>query len=105
MTRLSAILVSIAICCCSSLAAERQTHVSIVGNAFHINGRATYFGRTWNGTKIDVRIEDQSTARPQHFGTVCFSGPFIHGQHLQEDACGVPMAYREQDAAALSHPV
>jgi hypothetical protein len=31
----------------------RQTMVSIKGDAFHINGRPTYAGRTWNGHKIE----------------------------------------------------
>jgi hypothetical protein len=34
-------------------AAERHTRVSIVGEAFHINGQPTYAGRTWNGKKIE----------------------------------------------------
>jgi hypothetical protein len=32
---------------------ERRTRVSIAGEAFHINGRPTYEGRTWNGHKIE----------------------------------------------------
>ena len=32
---------------------QRQTDVSIVADAFHINGRPTYEGRTWNGHKIE----------------------------------------------------
>lgn len=36
-----------------SLAAEPKTRVSIVGDAFQINGRPTYAGRTWNGRKIE----------------------------------------------------
>jgi hypothetical protein len=31
----------------------RRTTVSIHGDAFHINGRPTYEGRTWNGKKIE----------------------------------------------------
>jgi hypothetical protein len=31
----------------------RKTAVSIVGDAFHINGRPTYAGRTWNGKKVE----------------------------------------------------
>jgi hypothetical protein len=31
----------------------RKTEVSIVGDAFHINGRPTYESRTWNGYKIE----------------------------------------------------
>ncbi len=45
---------SLVILCGSlTLAAERQTEVSIVGTAFHINGRPTYAGRTWQGQKIE----------------------------------------------------
>jgi hypothetical protein len=32
---------------------RRHTAVSIHGDAFHINGRATYEGRTWQGRKIE----------------------------------------------------
>jgi hypothetical protein len=40
--------------CFSSFAAEpRQTDVSIVGDAFHINGKPTYEGRIWQGRKIE----------------------------------------------------
>jgi hypothetical protein len=31
----------------------RQTAVTIVGDAFHINGQPTYPGRTWRGHKIE----------------------------------------------------
>jgi hypothetical protein len=31
----------------------RKTEVAIVGDAFHINGRPTYEGRTWQGHKIE----------------------------------------------------
>ena len=34
-------------------AVEPKTRVSIVGDAFHINGQPTYAGRTWNGKKIE----------------------------------------------------
>ena len=34
-------------------APTRRTTVSIQGDAFHINGRPTYEGRTWNGKKIE----------------------------------------------------
>lgn len=37
----------------SSAAAPRRTSVSIVGDAFHINGRPTYEGRAWNGKRIE----------------------------------------------------
>jgi hypothetical protein len=33
--------------------AARHTRVSIVGDAFHVNGRPTYEGRRWNGMKIE----------------------------------------------------
>ncbi len=32
---------------------SRRTAVTIVGEAFHINGRPTYAGRTWRGCKIE----------------------------------------------------
>src|SRR5579863_5833363 len=32
---------------------ERSTAVSIQGNAFHINGRPTYPGRVYNGSKVE----------------------------------------------------
>ncbi len=41
---------------CLALAADpppRKTEVSIVGDAFHINGQPTYAGRTWQGHKIE----------------------------------------------------
>jgi hypothetical protein len=34
-------------------AMEPRTHVSIVGDAFHINDQPTYAGRTWNGKRIE----------------------------------------------------
>lgn len=37
---------------CSSVFAKK-TEVSIVGDAFYINGRPTYEGRIWNGNKIE----------------------------------------------------
>jgi hypothetical protein len=50
--------IAAAIIACSSLwpaAAQppRQTEVSIVGDAFHINGKPTYPGRMWQGHKIE----------------------------------------------------
>ena len=33
--------------------APEKTAVSIVGDAFHINGEPTYEGRTWNGHKVE----------------------------------------------------
>jgi hypothetical protein len=38
----------------SAPAAEpRKTEVSIVGEAFHLNGQPTYAGRTWHGHKVE----------------------------------------------------
>ena len=34
-------------------ATARKTTITIVGDAFHINGKPTYAGRTWNGKKIE----------------------------------------------------
>lgn len=34
-------------------APARHTAVTIVGDEFHINGRPTYAGRSWNGRKIE----------------------------------------------------
>lgn len=36
-----------------SVAAERKTSVSIVGEDFHLNGKPTYAGRTWKGHRIE----------------------------------------------------
>src|SRR5678815_3267560 len=35
------------------LAKDRQTVVSIEGQAFHLNGKPTYAGRTFNGMKVE----------------------------------------------------
>ncbi len=37
----------------STVTPPSKTNVSIVGDAFHINDRPTYAGRTWNGKKIE----------------------------------------------------
>jgi hypothetical protein len=37
----------------SAEAPQRRTKVSIQGEQFHINGRPTYKGRTWNGHKVE----------------------------------------------------
>ena len=37
----------------NSVAAERMTTVSIVGEAFHINGKPTYAGREWRGHRVE----------------------------------------------------
>lgn len=34
-------------------ASAKKTHVSIVGEDFHINGKPTYEGRSWNGRRIE----------------------------------------------------
>jgi len=34
-------------------ASAKKTHVSIVGEDFHINGKPTYEGRSWNGHRIE----------------------------------------------------
>ena len=50
--KLAAIFCSFAVLCASH-AAERKTAVSIVGEAFHINGQPTYAGREWRGHRIE----------------------------------------------------
>ena len=40
-------------CAAFTFADESGTRVSIVGEAFHINGQPTYAGRTWNGKRIE----------------------------------------------------
>jgi hypothetical protein len=47
------LLLLLSVCGISSRAADLKTHVSIVGEAFHINGQPTYVGRSWNGKKIE----------------------------------------------------
>ena len=52
----AAVALSLAMAAAACPAAERpsrQTAVTIVGEAFHINGRPTYEGRTWRGHKIE----------------------------------------------------
>lgn len=46
-------LALIAILASNLLAAERSTTVTIEGQAFHLNGKPTYAGRTWNDHKIE----------------------------------------------------
>lgn len=36
-----------------TFAAEHETTISIVGEVFHLNGKPTYQGRTWQGHKIE----------------------------------------------------
>ena len=47
------ILFSIGFVAVAGAAPPRKTTVTIVGEAFHINGKPTYPGRTWNGKKIE----------------------------------------------------
>jgi hypothetical protein len=55
MFRCSCTLVAIVFVSSLAAAADppRKTAVSIVGPAFHINGKPTYAGRTWQGHKIE----------------------------------------------------
>jgi hypothetical protein len=48
-----AILLPAAFATVADAAPLRKTTVTIVGDAFHINGKPTYQGRTWNGKKIE----------------------------------------------------
>jgi hypothetical protein len=50
---LSTVLVFCAFFLASAAEPQRKTSVSIVGGAFHINGRPTYEGRTWKDKKIE----------------------------------------------------
>lgn len=40
-------------CALAAWGQERRTVVSIEGDAFHINGKPTYAGRTWKGHKVE----------------------------------------------------
>ena len=40
-------------CASASSSPARRTEVSIRGDAFHLNGKPTYAGRTWQGKKIE----------------------------------------------------
>lgn len=42
---------------------EKQTSVSIVGEDFHINGKPTYAGRTWNGHRIEGLLMNSRMVR------------------------------------------
>jgi hypothetical protein len=53
MTLLDFCFVLLGVLGSQSLAVEPKTRVSIVGEAFHINGQPTYAGRTWNAKKIE----------------------------------------------------
>lgn len=53
MFRLSFTCFALLVCAALTHAAEPRTRVSIVGEAFHINERPTYAGRTWKGKRID----------------------------------------------------
>jgi hypothetical protein len=47
------VLLLLSVCTSSLRAAEPKTHVSILGEAFHVNGQPTYVGRSWNGQRIE----------------------------------------------------
>lgn len=47
------VVLAILIASNTASAAERQTTVAIVGDAFHINGQPTYKNRIWQGKKIE----------------------------------------------------
>ena len=47
------VVLLLAACAAPQAAADRKTAVSIRGDAFFINGKPTYGGRTWNGKKIE----------------------------------------------------
>ena len=53
--RLAALLPALLLGACASpqAAVDRRTEVSIRGDAFFINGKPTYAGRTWQGKKIE----------------------------------------------------
>ena len=53
--RIAALLLLPLLAACASPAAgpSRKTVVSIHGDAFHLNGKPTYAGRTWRGKKIE----------------------------------------------------
>jgi CubicO group peptidase (beta-lactamase class C family) len=50
---LTFLLSAVALPCPAADSPPRKTDVSIVGQAFHINGRPTYAGRSWKGHKIE----------------------------------------------------
>jgi len=47
------VLAALVLSCGLALAQEPRTRVSIVGEAFHINGAPAYAGRSWNGKRIE----------------------------------------------------
>jgi len=53
--RLAALLPTLLLAACASpqAATDRKTEVSIRGDAFFINGKPTYAGRSWQGKKIE----------------------------------------------------
>lgn len=53
MTKLPLTLIAIHLACGLAVAADPRTSVSIAGEAFHINERPTYAGRSWNGKRIE----------------------------------------------------
>ncbi len=53
MNRFQTSLVLLCVAACQTIAADPKTHVSIVGESFHLNGKPTYEGRKWKGTRIE----------------------------------------------------
>lgn len=53
MIRASFTFFTLLACAAFTFADEPGTRVSIVGEAFHINGHPTYAGQTWNGKRIE----------------------------------------------------
>jgi hypothetical protein len=53
MTLAIAPISALAPVCAAVEGSAAATHVSIAGDAFHVNGRPTYAGRTWRGRKIE----------------------------------------------------
>jgi hypothetical protein len=51
--RLTALLLGYFVAATLNAAPPKQTHVTIVGEDFHLNGQPTYPGRTWNGHRIE----------------------------------------------------
>src|SRR5829696_2735172 len=52
MTNALSVLLLLVIVVSVNAAPARKTIVSIVGDEFYINGKATYQGRSWNGKKV-----------------------------------------------------
>jgi hypothetical protein len=83
------ILALVAVLCLAmaadSLAQQRRTTVSIVGDAFHINGRPTYEGRTWTTGGESFRIEGLLMNSRMVQGTFDDLEPSTRGQWAYPD--------------------